>query len=321
MRRRLLAPALLGLAAACGTASSLDADAGLDEPLVAHGATFVRGPLPGTPPLPEGAPEGDAVAPRVATVESLNNVVRQGQVGKKLAGQATVDARSIALRFPDEGSGYWTFPVDVVDPQQKDRVTWEVVVDVGRTVLPGLRTLRFAAIDEAGRAGTQRDLKVCVPDSIEGIHACDAKKPLPAARIVLTWDAPVDLDLHVVTPSGKDVSAKNPTTAKESPDGGTAPAATDGVVDRDSNRACVVDAIDAEILTFPVYPEKGTYRLYANLFDACGRPNVHFRVAVWVTEGEGEAAHMVSKFEREGVLSSVDASPTGPGLFLSDFIF
>ena len=63
----------------------------------------------------------------------------------------------------------------------------------------------------------------------------------PAAVLSLSWDAPVDLDLQVVTPSGVVISPKKPATGA----GGTTKG--DGALDRDSD-ALNLDAQDGREL-------------------------------------------------------------------------
>ena len=329
--------ALLPVAAlACW--SSVDANVALEEPIrvrqkdSAFAVPFVLGALPGTEAPDAGPAEAgvdDAGAPlpptglKVTTVDSQNNIVYPGQTGKKLAGHVTESARSIGLRFLDLGTGYWSFPVDIADPQTPGQLTWEATCDFARTVKPGIHNLRFVPFDANGTAGEQRDLKVCVPSPTDGLHACDDKKPTPAAMIELTWDTNVNLDLHVTTPAGKDVSPHAPSTSTTLDDGGIGvDPKMDGIIDRDSNANCIIDGIDRETLSWQSYPAPGNYQLRANLVDPCGQQTVRFTVTVWVAEGDGPDRKLVAKFKRSGELVAIDQNAADQtGLFLSDFIF
>jgi hypothetical protein len=111
------------------------------------------------------------------------------------------------------------------------------------------------------------------------------------AVISLSWDTEVDLDLVVVTPTGKVVGAKAPTTAT---DGAPIPPAvindpSTGQLSRDSNADCEIDGIRVESLVFPGEPPAGDYRVYASLHSACGEASVNFRLVLYrrVDNGDG----------------------------------
>lgn len=347
MRRAFGTTAILALASALLSAAcwkTVDADGGFDEPIRVRQAganlpiAFVHGAIPGIEAPDAGPAQGDADAGasdggvedasppsglRITTIESQNNVVYLGENGKKLAGHASAGARAIGVRFADLGSGYWSFPVDAPDPQTPGEVTWDALCDFARTIPPGIHRLRFVPFDESGAAGELRDLTLCVPSATEGLHVCDPKRPPPAAVIELTWDRPVDLDLHVVTPDGKDVSPKTPSTVSSSSDGGlVVNPATDGVIDRDSNAGCVIDGANRETLTWDAYPMPGLYELRANLYSGCGQPSVRFTIVVSVAVGDGPDRTLVERYRQSGVL--IDDGETlgdGVGLFVSDFQF
>lgn len=60
-----------------------------------------------------------------------------------------------------------------------------------------------------------------------------------------------------------------------------------GRLDADSNRDCVPDGRQRESLVWAEAPESGTYAVHANLFDACGRPAVHFQIDSY-TRADGD---------------------------------
>lgn len=321
--RRLGAAAVAALAAIGGACGGERSPLGLDEPLRVQGAVFKEGALPGAPPDASGAP-----GPQVTTLESVNNVLRPRQAGKRVGGRTSTDGRAVGVRFEGLGSGYWQFGVDSPDPTAGGELTWEAAFDLGHGVPPGLHRLLFAAIDDGGQAGPQRALNVCVtPPYPDNLNACDPTIEPPAAILSLTWDADVDLDLVVTTPDGIEVDPKRLTTSPLSEAGTpalppTAPGV--GVIDRDSNGGCVLDATRRENLVWATTPRAGTYQVRARLFDACGRDSVRFVASLLLPapRADGAGKELVEQERLAGELLAIDAQGgTGPGLFVKQFTF
>jgi hypothetical protein len=77
-------------------------------------------------------------------------------------------------------------------------------------------------------------------------------------QVSLNWNAPVDMDLHVETPSGEDIFYGNTAGA-----GG-------GALDLDSNAGCSIDGINNENITWgETDPEEGRYIVRVDLWSAC----------------------------------------------------
>ncbi|MFY0534600.1 hypothetical protein [Nannocystis pusilla] len=182
---------------------------------------------------------------------------------------------------------------------------------------PGVHTLLLAAIDEAGRRGPAFELEVCVRDDglPDNLNACDATIPPPALVITLEWDQDVDLDLVVETPGGKKIAHATPTSGEkvetEVP-AGVVKDPTTGRLVRDSNAGCAIDGRNSESVVFQEPPARGTYLIYADLFDACGAPGTLFSAAVYrrVEQGDGTFA-LVEDARTGGAL--VDLQATGGG--------
>lgn len=324
-RRRLPTRALawlaLALPAACS--SGVPADAGFKEPLLVHDAQFLSGALPGSAPIDGGsaAPSagGEAPAgPAVTLVEATSRVVFPGEGGKVFSGRASPDARSIALALTDLGTGYWVAPVGGPDPQAGGELTWQIGCDFAERLPPGPHTLRFVAIDDRGVAGAWRDLALCVTSGApDDLSACDPAAAPPPAVLSLEWDRDVDLDLEVVTPSGRRIGPKRPSTSAP---GGAPPT---GAIERDARRDCALNGARREDLVWNAKPEPGLYLVYANLFDACGEAAVRFRASLSISETSPEGpSRLVERLERAGVLTAIDANGgAGPGLFVAEFVF
>lgn len=271
------------LVAACG---GVDAASGATEPLLVTGARFVAGPLP----------EGEQ-GPAVLTLDSRNNLVRPGQRGKRLTGDVAKGAYAVALRFADIGTGFYVLPVGAPSQETQGALTWEAVYDIASDVPPGEHRLHIVGIDGQGRVGPASEL----PMLVQGPHG-DAK-----VAVSLSWDTNADLDLHIVSPSGKVLGPKHVNTGLVE-DGGVSPGS--GQLDRDSNAGCVSDGHRRENVIWSEAPEPGTYLVRVNMFHSCGQPASSFVVSVWL---DGER-----KIERKGRLLDSQAG-SGPGLFVTEF--
>jgi hypothetical protein len=285
---RPIALALLLGATACDDGTS--PRTGLTEPIRVRGGQWVPGDLP----------EGEA-GPAVLTVNSLDNLIQKGASGKRFSGNAARGATTIAVRFKHIGSGYWITPVGTPDPQIEGALTWEVVVDFAQNIQPGRHPLTFAAVNTAGAFGPSSELPLFVASSV------------PEGKVVisLAWDSPADLDLHLIAPNGKELDPKHVTTsAADSTDGGAdaLPAGT-GVLDRDSNAACIEDGLRAENVVFADAPLPGKYRIRVNMFSACRAAAANFVVTV-----RRDAAIV---FVQKGRLLDLDADGGGFGAGLA----
>lgn len=284
---------------------------GVGEPLVVRSATFVSGPLPGTPPVDEGTP----ASPAVTTIQSVNNAFSAGQAGASYSGDVSDDATAVAVRFPELGTGYWVFVPGAPDAVNPGNNIWSMTFDVARDVPPGLNTLRFAAIGPDGASGSQVDQPVCIDAVIpDNYNVCFPSRPPPSTVLSLSWDAPVDLDLQVVTPNGTVVSAKRPST------GAWGTANGDGALDRDSNANCVADGRNREDVVWKDPPSPGTYIVYASLFSACGKPAVRFDVSLYGAAPVDGGQTLAKKLEAAGELLSTDQNGgAGLGLYVTSF--
>jgi hypothetical protein len=318
-RARAIVALALGSTALAGC-SGVDATIGPGEPLRVTQGSFQRGELPGEPPpaadAPPDAPKKD---PHVTLIESVNNVIAPGQGEKSLSGRATEGAVAIGLRFGDIGSGYWVVPAGSLDPQAPGERDWKLGFEIARDAPPGLHTLRIAAIDDAGRAGTQAELPVCITSPVpDNLNACDPTIAPPVTVVSLSWDGAADLDLGVVTPSGKVVSAKHPSTATGAPP--KPDPNEDGVIDHDANAGCG-DRTGRESLVWQSKPAAGTYLVYADLFSACGDASATFVVTVYVAESRGDGtSSLVPKLRVPGELLAAQADGGGSkGLYVTAF--
>jgi len=155
-----------------------------------------------------------------------------------------------------------------------------------------------------------------VPDNF---HACDATVAPPDTVLSLSWDADVDLDLLVRTPDDKLVGPSHPSTvAKDDIKPADLAAPHVGLLDRDSNANCAIDAIDREDLVWQTSPVPGTYLVYADLAASCGQAAVRFRATLYRAQPQDNGTSQLVEIEHaDGVLTGAAADGgKGPGLFL-----
>lgn len=300
---------------------------GLEQPIRVQDAQFRAAELPGLPPLT--ADEVNAgVKPRSPSVTSVslaNSLIPIGEPSRAISGRASLDALAVAARFADAGSGYWLVPTASADVVNSGELEWRMRASFGQNIEPGLHQLLFAALDARGRSGTQAALNLCLtPEVPDNGNACDKTVSPPALVISLSWDAPVDLDLRVITPAGKLVDPKHPTTAVEDADGKLElDASGSGLIDHDAFANCLPSGGRRESLIFQTTPAAGTYLIYANLYDACGQDSVHFDVSLQVAApGAGPDTFAVKQtFRQAGELQAIEANGGAKlGTFLTSFV-
>jgi hypothetical protein len=323
--------AAVALAATCLLGCSSESlTAGLSEPIrVSYGnarnGQFLSGALPGTPSLSD-QDILNGVAPQVPTA-SLNvslGTVRQAETGFVASGSTSSEAVAIGIRLLDLGTGYWVVPVTGLDPTKPGTYNWNATLDFGGSIEPGKHPLAVVAIDAAGHAGSQFETPLCVLSDVpDNSSACSATAKPPFSVLSLNWDTPVDLDLRVVTPQGKVVDPKHPSTAL-AVDGKYDPTAPHtGVFDTDAERNCVHTGYTRENLVWQDAPVPGTYLVYVSLFDACGQAAVRFNLSLNRPgpAGDGGIQQLESTYAQAGELLSVDADAGAKlGLFVTEFV-
>jgi hypothetical protein len=93
-------------------------------------------------------------------------------------------------------------------------------------------------------------------------------------QVSVAWDAPTDVDLHVVDPSGEEIYFGNTT------------AASGGTLDLDSNAACSIDNVNNENITWPVGgAPTGQYSVHLVYWSACSQPESNYTVTI-VSRGQ-----------------------------------
>jgi len=290
----LVAASLLAYAAVgCGDSES--AHSGINEPLTVSNGQFWEGSYP-----------SDQGGPAVTSTSGYRStIIPAGTVGKSIGGNAAEGALSVAVALEGLGSGYWIAPVGSPDQETKGELTWKVICNFSHDVPAGPQRLMFAAANRDGHFGSPRFLDVSSTPFVPQGHVVAS----------LAWGNDADVDLHLISPSGKELDPKHiSTTAID--EGTMMPLPGGGTLDRDSLANCAADGRRMENVVWAADatepPEPGTYTVNVHLFNSCGRPSTSFVFDLYV---DGKSVQ-----HEAGVLLDVDAdNGTGPGLYVTQF--
>lgn len=280
----------------CTCTGEVDQQIGLFEPLRVPDGEFIEDAIPAAAELP-----------KVTSIEAASGILVLGQQQRLLAGRTSDDAHAIAIRFKDLGTGWWVRPVQDQDPLFPGERGFQLRYDVGAGVPPARHTLELAAVDADGRHGPIFPVEVCVQDDRvpDNLNACDATLAPPAVVVVLEWDQPVDLDLVIATPGGDRITSKNPSDE------------SGGRLVRDSNAGCQQDGRNSEAVVWQDPPARGTYLLYADLFDACGEPGALLAITVYARREHGDTYSLEQTARTTGAVTDLQASGgAGPPLYV-----
>lgn len=339
---------VLAVCAGAGCSGGQVSNSGVTEPIQVSGAQFIPGALPGAPPpdggkTSQGAEAGaDGGGPRyppltVTTVTFSNAFIVSGFAGTNVSGFATSDAIAVGVQLAGKGTGYWVLPTQGEDVQFPGTRDFGFAVSFNHADAAGNTALRVVAIGANGQGGAQIDAPICIESRVpDNGHACEPTKPVPAAVFSLTWDAPFDVDLTVITPGGRNVNPKTDPTTAPIDGGGPLPSAESvglydgetGVIDRDSMGECVVDAWREEDLVFQDYPPTGTYWIYANPYASCGVSSVRFTLTLWEPDPHAKNGGLVATYTQSGELlasqttgGTTEDGGSAAGLFVAQKVF
>jgi hypothetical protein len=287
-RRLRLALALaLGAGPAC---QSVPANTGLGAEMRVAGAQFLAGDLETA--TPAGGP---------ATVSVFNSMtaVQPGERDKPLAGALDPSATAAALALRGD-RGYWIVLAGPPALDAPDLPTFSATLSFSPELQLGALLFVVRAVDTAGRFGDPAFVPLT-----------SAPPPPPSGTLVvsLRWDTEADLDLHLITPDGTEVWARNINSYHLPPPGTPVdPTAWEqgGILDFDSNAGCVIDGRRQENVVWQAPPPAGTYVARVDTASMCGAP-----AARWAVEALVNGA-VVASAQGESVPSDARYSK-GPG--------
>lgn len=183
-----------------------------------------------------------------------------------------------------DAAGYWELTL----PAPASEVLLILTTPPG--LVPGPQVYRVAVAAPAGAIGRYTDHDIIVMEVGTG-----------DVQVTVSWDAPSDVDLHVVEPSGEEIYFGNDLSA------------TGGELDLESNLSCVIDGINSENVFWPGgSAPSGTYTIRVDYWSSCGESNTRYVV----TLRKGAAAPQLFT----GALTGAgDGGSEGAGVLVTQF--
>jgi len=259
MRYRLgLWVLFLGLAACGGTAS----DTGLEALLRVADGQFYRGSIDKLT---------SADSPTVVDVLNSQNVITPGLQNKQLSGRLDPGSTAVAIGFAGD-VGYWILPADVPDADSPTQPTFHASLSFSPSLPQPAYDLIVRAVSSPDNFG---------PATHVALDVAPGVPPMGALVVSLWWDSEADLDLHVVDAFGVEIWSGN----INSYDAYAAIPTTDagawnegGILDFDSNSACVIDGRCNENVIWSAYAPPGDYLARVDTFSLCGNSAARWTV-------------------------------------------
>jgi hypothetical protein len=253
--------ALLPVLWACGVSSSI----GSLEPFRVENGQFVEGSLP-------AGDADDEDLPKAASPVASTLALRERLAGVSFTGAVSDTALSIGLQFDGLGSGYWLIPTGSRDSLDPRSLIYSFTADFQAALPAGKHSLLVVGFNKDGEPGPATRTDLCIqslrPDNG---NACFPAIAPPAIVLSLEWDVPSDLDVLVVAPDGRVVSAKQPTLPDLDP---SYPPIARLVAD--GNADCHFDGRQREDVVFDELPPPGNYKIYTSLARACGEESTRY---------------------------------------------
>jgi hypothetical protein len=285
MRRNTLhyVGGLVGFIAIVGC-QGVQPSSGLDKTIRVSGAQLASGRIStasGSAPVQVTAP----TSAKSQVFPGQEDVVLSGSVGP--ADETGPLASAVAIGIDEEDS-YWILPARDRDSASPYLMNFRAALTFSPNIDPNL----FPIDDATGTPKVSVLLRAITQGVMGDVRAYDfhlLSPGVPDGELVvsLAWNAPVDLDLHVVAPlpDGSDtieVWAKNPSalpagsTGEGSVDAGSREAG--GYLDLDSNASCQIDNRDLENVVWTGTPPSGHYIARVDAFSLCGAKSAQWHM-------------------------------------------
>jgi hypothetical protein len=268
----------------CGGTAS---DTGLEALVRVAGGQFYGGAIDNLP---------SADSPAVVDVHNSQNVISPGLQNKQLSGRLDPGSTAVAIGFSGD-VGYWILPADVPDADSPTQPTFHASLSFSLSLPQPSYDLIVRAVSSPDNFGPTTDVSLDVAPSLP---------PTGVLVVSLWWDTAADLDLHVVDAYGVEIWAGNinsydryaldPTTSAGTWNEG-------GILDFDSNSACVFDGRCNENVVWSVVAPPGDYVARVDAFSLCGTSAARWIVearlnGVSTGKAEGEALPSNQRFSK-----------------------
>lgn len=247
------------LVVALATCDRTYADDGFDASLHVSDAQFFRERMP-----------DEESGPRVRTV-TVGSSFAAGSIDRSCSGELDRESTAVGIALAGD-VGFWILRADAPTASALDAPTFDAKLSFSSTMRAGPRDLVVRGVDAQRRFG---------PPLVRTIDIRDRVVPEGQLVVSLSWDNGADLDLHVVDPNGTEVFKRNPGSYEPPAPGAPRPppgAIDGGVLDFDSNAACVEDGRRAENVSWRNEPPTGRYVARVDTMSLCGEPVARWRV-------------------------------------------
>jgi hypothetical protein len=234
------------LLCACG---GLSPDPGVRAWLRVPQAQFVEGAMP---------PAGQG--PSVVSPALSRTRAPRGE--RDLTLTASLDLHSTSVLVGLAGDvGHWVVQAGLADPTVPDFLTVARSLTLALDAPLGPTTLQLEPVTD-GEVGPRTELP---------LEILERTQPSGTLVVSLRWDTPSDLDLHVVDANGVEIWARNPNSWAATPGRPPDPDAwrSGGLLDADSNEACVIDGRNVENVVWTQPPPAGHYLVRVDTFSLC----------------------------------------------------
>ena len=207
--------------------------------------------------VPASLPAADG-GPEIVALSLADGTIFAGAIDRPLLGTLPSDATAAAIGLRGD-RGYFLVPAGIPDTETPTLPSLSARLSFSLDLPPGEALLLVSAVDARGRFGPPRSLALSV-----------APAPPPSGRLLfrLAWPDPVDLDLHVVEPSGAEVWA--------------GARSADGAIDVDVSSQCAVGGLGRETIRYPLEAPPGRYLVRVDTFSLCARTQAAWFVDVFV---------------------------------------
>ena len=313
----LLLPAFLLVLAACG-----ESGGGLD-PIVPAGGTTIPASeyisavamddVAGTY-VDEAMPEGTSDGPVILGA-------REYVQGSSAVLQVSVDpgATQLLISADNTVNGYWTIDLmaaaktatsiqDLSLPGAESTLAKIAVTRGPEAAAAALANSWIITITPTGTPGRTSFRLLVASRDANGVSKASRHTVVQnatavgsdALQVSLNWIHPIDMDLHVVTPSGEDIYWQH----KSGTEGGT--------LDLDSNAACSIDGVNNENITWlSSTPAAGQYIVRLDLWAACAQEGPFPYLITVTVHGE------TTLYQGEMSATEADTGGEGAGRFIT----
>ncbi|HEY6880947.1 MAG TPA: hypothetical protein VI299_23140 [Polyangiales bacterium] len=274
-----------------------DSDPGLSAWLRVEGAQYASGRLPA-----EGS------GPAIVSLRVPHAQVLPGLRRELLSGSLPPSAQAVLIGVEGD-RGHWIVSAGAPAIEEPSLPTFSAELSFAHATPVGPLVLVLSAVDGQGGVGPRQRVTL----------DAEARARSDQLSIELRWDREVDLDLHVVTPEGRELWPGNINTYASPPPGAAFPdpdAYRDGgVLDLDSNGNCVIDGRREERASFSAPPTPGTYTVRVATASLCEEAVAHWTLEVWLLGQLVQRAQGISQSwdTRQG-------AGLGDGVLASEFV-